>query len=65
MVDSFNGKGSCLCGGVSFTAKKVSHSVGACHCVMCRKWGGGPLMAVDCGTDVTFEGAENISVAGM
>ena len=24
--------------------------------------GGGPLMAVDCGTDVLFEGEENISV---
>jgi len=29
---------------------------------MCRKWGGGPLMAVDCGTEVSFEGEENISV---
>jgi hypothetical protein len=28
---------------------------------MCRKWGGGPLMAVDCGTVVSFEGEENIS----
>jgi len=62
MLGANNGKGSCLCGEVSFTAKSVSKSVGACHCSMCRKWGGGPLMAVDCGTDVTFEGAENISV---
>ena len=25
--------------------------VGACLCSMCRKWGGGPLLAADCGTD--------------
>ncbi|VAW63164.1 Gfa-like protein [hydrothermal vent metagenome] len=62
MAGSFNGKGSCLCGKVSFTAKNMGQSVGACHCGMCRKWGGGPLMAVDCGTDVIFEGTENISV---
>jgi hypothetical protein len=29
---------------------------------MCRKWGGGPLFAVDCGTDVVFTGEEHISV---
>jgi len=54
--------GSCLCKAVSITAKKVNPQVGACHCNMCRKWGGGPLMAVDCGTDVEFEGKDNISV---
>jgi len=29
---------------------------------MCRKWGGGPLIAFDCGTDVLLEGKENISI---
>jgi len=29
---------------------------------MCRKWGGGPLLAVDCGTDVSFAGEEDISI---
>lgn len=62
MSSAISGKGSCLCGGISFTAKNVSKSVGACHCSMCRKWGGGPFMAVDCGTDVIFEGEENITV---
>lgn len=56
------GKGQCLCGKVKFTAKHMDKSVGACHCGMCRRWGGGPLMAVSCGADVTFEGEENISV---
>ncbi len=62
MSDEASEKGSCLCGAVQFTASSVRKIVGACHCNMCRKWGGGPLMAVDCGSDVSFEGAENISV---
>jgi len=40
------GKGSCLCGAIRITAKNINNNVGACHCGMCRKWGGGPLMAV-------------------
>jgi hypothetical protein len=62
MSDVNEGKGRCLCGAISITVKNISKSVGACHCDICRRWGGGPLMAVDCGTDVTFSGEENISV---
>ncbi|MDJ0591995.1 MAG: GFA family protein [Pleurocapsa sp. MO_226.B13] len=62
MSDTIKGKGSCLCGAVHVNAKNLSKHVGACHCSMCRKWGGGPLLAVDCGQDVSFEGGENISV---
>jgi len=54
--------GSCLCSAVQFTAKKMDHDVGACHCEMCRKWGGGPLLAVDCGDEVEFKGEQAISV---
>ena len=56
------GSGSCLCGGVQFTANNMSQNAGACHCSMCRKWGGAAFMVVDCGTDVSFEGEDNISV---
>ena len=56
------GKGHCLCGAVNFTVKNMKNSVEACHCGMCRRWGGGPFMCVECGTDVTFEGEENITV---
>ena len=62
MSDTSEKKGSCLCGAVKVTAKKVSKSVGACHCTMCRKWGGGPLLTVDCGSDISLEGKENLSV---
>lgn len=61
MSDLNPGKGSCLCGAVHISAKTTSEHVGACHCGMCRKWTGGPLLAVDCGNDVSFEGKENIS----
>ena len=62
MSDTIKGSGSCLCGATHITVKNISKNVGVCHCSMCRKWGGGPLMAVDCGTEVSFEGEENISV---
>lgn len=54
-------RGTCLCGAVRISARTKSNSIGACHCTMCRRWGGGPLFAVECGTDVTFEGVEHIS----
>jgi len=56
------GKGSCLCGAVGFIANFMKDSVEACHCGMCRKWGGGPLLCVEGGADVKFEGAENIGI---
>ncbi len=56
------GKGHCLCGAVVVTVKHMKHGVEACHCSMCRRWGGGPLMCIEGGTEVTFEGEENITV---
>ncbi|MCC2617171.1 GFA family protein [Aestuariibacter halophilus] len=54
------GKGHCLCKAVTVTADSVKASVGACHCSMCRTWGGGPLLALECGSDVHFTGQDNI-----
>ena len=54
--------GRCLCGAVRITAQNARDRVGACHCSMCRTWGGGPLMAVGCGTDVEIEGEEHVAV---
>ncbi|TQV86223.1 GFA family protein [Exilibacterium tricleocarpae] len=62
MSDQLDRTGSCLCGAVRFTAKNAAKALGACHCTMCRKWGGGPFLALECGTEVTFEGEENISL---
>jgi len=55
-------RGHCLCGEVRITAKQAGSGVGACHCKMCRRWGGGPFMEIDCGSEVDIEGQDNISV---
>ena len=62
MAESNEKKASCLCGATRITAKNVTHRVAACHCSTCRKWGGGPLMAVDCGAEVALNGEENVSI---
>jgi hypothetical protein len=53
-------EGKCLCGAVSIQAQEVKN-VEACHCGMCRKWGGGPFLSIQCGADVKFSGTENIA----
>jgi len=55
-------RGHCLCGKVSISANNASNHVGACHCTMCRRWGGGPFMEIDCGADVDIGGGDNVSV---
>lgn len=56
-----NAKGSCLCGAVKINIPEMKQELGACHCAMCRKWTGGPLMTVFCGAGVEFKGEENIT----
>ncbi len=53
-------EGKCLCGAVTIIAQ-VATDVEVCHCGMCRRWGGGPLIAIHCGTDVQIFGVENIT----
>lgn len=62
MTNTDETQGSCLCGAVHIVAKNADKKVGACHCEMCRKWAGGPFMGIDCGSAVSFEGKEHISV---
>ena len=62
MTDTIRLTGQCLCGQTKIIATQAHTHVGACHCGMCRRWGGGPLLAIDCGSAVEFEGAENITV---
>jgi hypothetical protein len=51
--------GKCLCGAVRYsaTAAEVHHH--ACHCSMCRRWAGGPVLASTV-TGVAFQGEEHI-----
>ncbi len=62
MSETQIGKGTCLCGSVQITAPAMSRKLTACHCYMCRKWTGGPLLSVFGGPDIEFKGEENISV---
>ncbi len=39
----------CLCGSVELEVELSGTEVAACHCDMCRKWSGGPLLAIDSG----------------
>lgn len=54
--------GHCLCGAVTLVANTATSKMSACHCGSCRRWGGGPFMEVECGSDVEFTGDENISI---
>ncbi len=62
MSNLLPGKGTCLCGAVTISAKAMSNNIGACHCNMCQKWAGSPLMAVDCGIDISIQGEENVTI---
>lgn len=52
--------GQCLCGAVKFTTEGAADEHEACHCRMCRRWGGGPFFASHAGK-VTFEGEAALS----
>ncbi|MBY8965201.1 MULTISPECIES: GFA family protein [Pseudomonadota] len=54
-------EGQCLCGAVRLKTQLKSNHVDACHCSMCRKWGGGPFLAVQCEGELQFEGGEHIA----
>lgn len=53
--------GSCLCGAVRLQATLTSRKVDACHCSMCRKWSGGPLLCVSAAPGAALEGTEHIT----
>lgn len=53
--------GHCLCGRVQLSISAPPSEVGACHCSICRRWGGGPLLALEVADAVTFQGEEHIS----
>jgi hypothetical protein len=61
-MDSTERRGKCLCGAVRLVAMPKGNGVAACHCTMCRTWGGGPLLGVDCGEDFHVEDEADVSV---
>lgn len=54
--------GSCLCKSVQFSFDLKEKHFDACHCSMCRKWGGGPALTVESTGNIEFVGEENISI---
>ena len=54
-------KGHCLCKKVTIEAETVSHNIGVCHCGFCRKWAGGPMLAVEVSGKINFSGKEFIT----
>ena len=52
--------GHCLCGAVSLSVASAKPLVDVCHCDMCRRWGGGPLMGMS-GASFTIAGKEHVT----
>ncbi|HEY6916812.1 MAG TPA: hypothetical protein VI381_04155, partial [Allosphingosinicella sp.] len=53
-------EGQCLCGAVTARVRPTRAHIEACHCTMCRKWGGTALLSVQCGSDVEIEGEAHV-----
>ncbi|CBV43097.1 GFA family protein [Halomonas elongata] len=62
MNDAMTLRGSCLCGAVTLSVEAERQNVAACHCQMCRTWGGGPLLAMESVGRVTLEGEDQVSI---
>jgi len=54
-----NASGKCLCGAVSFAAENVASHFHSCHCAMCRRWCGAPMMATHA-EQIRFTGQEHL-----
>ncbi|MQX37740.1 GFA family protein [Roseospira navarrensis] len=63
MTDATSGTartGGCLCGAVRFSVALEAAEFSACHCSMCRRWIGSPMLAVHCPAPITWQGEEHI-----
>lgn len=52
--------GECLCGAVRFTVQHDKPTMSACHCGICRHWGGAPSMTLECHQAPQIDGVENV-----
>lgn len=53
-------EGRCLCDAVTVRAVPERRHVEACHCTMCRAWGGAAFVGVQCGSEVEIGGEEQV-----
>lgn len=61
MSDELAIKGRCLCGAVEVSAYPVRQAIAVCHCRMCRRWAGGPFMAVECHDGIELHGERYVT----
>jgi hypothetical protein len=54
--------GRCLCGKVTYTFVPAELEIDACHCTMCRRWGGGPGLSIMAKGAATVSGTEYVAV---
>lgn len=54
-------EGKCLCGAVTVRMTPPQPHVEACHCGMCRRWGGGPFLSLKMVTNPQMEGSDYIA----
>ena len=60
MAESEPIEGHCLCGAVTVRAVPRRRTVEACHCSMCRRWGGSAYLGVQCGSAMEISGEEHV-----
>lgn len=53
-------EGKCLCGAVTVRITPPEPHVEACHCGMCRRWGGGPFLSLKLVTEPEIGGEEHV-----
>jgi hypothetical protein len=62
MTQNVTRSGRCLCGNVTYTFAPAELEIDACHCGMCRRWGGGPVLSVKAAGDATVTGNEHVAI---
>ncbi len=53
-------QGSCLCGAVTIEIAPADRHIDACHCAMCRRWGGGAFLSTPAMRDIVIGGGDNV-----
>jgi len=53
--------GGCLCGSVRFTIVDGPQETNICHCAMCRRWTGGPMMALHPKTPIRLDKSDTLT----
>lgn len=53
-------EGQCLCGAVTVRITPKDQEVEACHCAMCRRWGGGAFLSLKGVADPIIDGGQHI-----